>query len=414
MFPKVFAMSAIISTFVAVKRFTTLVSLLWLTIFGVLTASRAQVQAGPRSQYYDSVEVSLLTCSPHEEVYSLYGHTALRFRDMHNATDVVLNWGTFDYNTPHFVLRFIFGLTDYELGLQPYDNFCDYYRHWGSMVTEQVLNLTPDEKVSLQRLIGDNLQDDNRVYRYNFFYDNCSTRPRDIVERAILGKVSYEPREGYAPTFRQMIHQKVEGHPWTRFGNDMLLGLRADRSTTRQQQEFLPENLLYDFDHATIVAPDGSVRPLVASRRMAVEPGVQLMEPGFPMSPIACGAALLVVSLLVAVAEWKRRRTYPLWDAALMAMTGLAGCLLFVMVFSQHPTTTLNLQLLLVNPIHLFYLPSVLRRKKTSYWTVLLTMTSLLLLGSLLQHYAEGIVSLALSLLIRWWSHHFCDQSTQK
>jgi hypothetical protein len=104
--------------------------------------------------------------------------------------------------------------------------------------------------------------------------------------------------------------------------------------------------------------------------------------------------------------EWKRRKTFKYWDATLMLLIGLAGCVLTVMIFSQHPATSLNLQLLLFNPIHLFYIPAVLRRRKTRYWMLLLVMVVLLLLGSMLQHYAEGVIILALCLLLRFWIHH--------
>lgn len=138
---------------------------------------------------------------------------------------------------------------------------------------------------------------------------------------------------------------------------------------------------------------------------MVVAPGVQRIEPDFPLSPMECALTLLAVSLLVFIAEWKRRKTYKYWDATLMLLTGLAGCVLFVMLFSQHPTTSTNLQLLLINPIHLFYIPAILRRRKTRYWQVLLAMTALFLVGMLIQHYAEGLLVLALCLLLRFWIH---------
>ena len=379
----------------------------------LLTAPASQAAGGTRAEYYDSVEVSLLTCSPHEEIYSLYGHTALRFHDLHQADgDIVLNWGTFNFNAPYFVARFVFGLTDYELGVADYEEFCDYYRQWGSMVTEQVLNLLPDEKVNLQRLLAENLQPENRIYRYNFFYDNCSTRPRDLIERAIEGRLQYQPRHDYEPTWRQMVREKSANHPWATFGNDMLLGLRADQKTTYQQQEFLPENLLYDFDHAQVLGRDGVLRPLVSERRMVVEPGVQMITSDFPLLPIECAVILLVLTLLVAVGEWKRRKTYRWIDMAWMLLFGLAGCVLFVMVFSQHPTTTINLQLLLINPIHLFFLPAVWRRRPTRYWPLLAAMICLFFIGAVFQRFAEGTHILALCLLIRWWINRRCSQQT--
>ena len=358
--------------------------------------------------YMDSVEFSLITCSPHEEVYSLDGHTALRYHDLHEGKheDVVFNWGIFNFKAPHFALRFVFGLTDYELGLADFAPFCRYYQRWGSSVNEQVLDLTSEEKLRLNQALEENYQPENRVYRYNFFYDNCSTRPRDIIERCIDGEVVYETNENQNPTFRELLHHCTRNHEWATFGNDMLLGVKADLNTTRQEQEFLPENLLNDFNHARIKGSDGSWRPLVKERRVPVTPGVQVIERDFPLSPTECFLLLLGLSLVIAVFEWRRRKTFKYWDATLMTVVGLAGCVLVVMIFSQHPATSLNLQLLLVNPVHLFYLPAVLRRKKTRYWYVLLTMVCLFYLGFVWQHYAEGMTILALCLLLRVLIHY--------
>ena len=384
----------------AVKRLIQLLLVMFLSV-----AVRAEQPKVVGVEYFDSVEVSLLTCAPHEEVYSLYGHTALRWHDLHTGDDLAFNWGIFNFKKPFFVARFVFGLTDYELGITPFEPFAAYYRRWGAMVTEQVLNLSSVEKSRLQKLLADNYLPENRVYRYNYFYDNCSTRPRDIIERCLDGKVEYAQRQDYEPTFRQMIREKTKRHEWATEGNDLLLGVRADLKTSREEQEFLPENLLYDFDRAQIRGNDGTVRPLVVNRRMAVQPGVQVIERDFVMSPVEVGAALLIVSLLVFAVEWKRRHIFIIWDAVLMTLTGLAGCVLFVMLFSQHPCTTTNMQVLLLNPLHLFFIPSVARRRQTRYWTVLLVMTALLLVGAFFQRYAVLTPFLALCLLTRYWIH---------
>lgn len=348
----------------------------------------------------DSIEVSLLTCSPHEEIYSLYGHTALRWHDLSKGDDIAFNWGVFDFHKPYFVLRFVFGLTDYELGAYPYPLFLQEYKEYGSSVTEQVLNLTTEEKLAIKQALIDNLQPENKVYRYNYFYDNCSLRPRDIIEKCVVGKVEYAPREDYAPTYREMVRSCTRNHPWGTFGNDMLLGLRADQTTDMRQQEFLPENLMYDIDRATIYA-NGEYRPLVKERRIALQSGVQIIEQDFPLTPTECACLLLILSIIIALMEWKRRKTFKYWDAILMTVQGLAGCVLFVMIFSQHPTTSLNLQLLLLNPLPLFFIPAVLRRRETRWWTILAAMIVLFVIGRLFQHYAEGMMILALSLLIR-------------
>ena len=354
----------------------------------------------------DSVEISLLTCQPHDEVYSLYGHTAIRFHDMRKGTaiDAAFNYGVFDFKKPFFALRFVFGLTDYELGAYPYNLFLGEYRHFGSMVTEQVLNLTSEEKARLREALGENLKPENSVYRYNYFYNNCTTKARDIIEQCISGKVEYAEREGYTPTYREMVHEMTRNNPWAQFGNDVLLGIKADMKTNLRQQEFLPYNLMYDFDHAQIYE-NGQYRPLVKERRTAVPGGVQIRKNGFPLSPLVCAIIVLAIGLAIFFIEWKKRCTFIVWEVLLMVTTGIFGIILTLMLFSQHPTVSLNLQFILLNPLPWFFLWPVIRAKKTSYWHITAVLCILFLIGSLFQSYAEGIWSLALCLLLQCVLH---------
>ena len=353
----------------------------------------------------DSVEISLLTCQPHDEVYSLYGHTAIRYHDLRpGGYDLAFNYGVFDFKKPHFVARFVFGLTDYELGAYPYHFFQREYRRFGSMVTEQVLNLTPEEKLALHDALAINLLPENKIYRYNYFYNNCTTKARDIIEQCINGKVEYAERESYTPSYRDIVHDMTRNNPWSRFGNDLLLGIKADFKTDLRQQEFLPGNLLYDFDHAQIYA-NGTYRPLVKERRIAVPAGVQIRQVGFPLSPIACAIIVLVVGIVIFIAEWRLKKAFLLWDLLLMLATGTIGIVLTLMLFSQHPTVSLNLQLLLFNPLPWLFMWPVLRRKQTRYWMLTAILAVVFLIGGFFQHYAEGIQVLALCLLMQCYAN---------
>ena len=352
----------------------------------------------------DSVEVSLITCSPHEEIYSLYGHSAIRWHDLRQSgpekgQDLVFNWGMFSFSKPFFVLRFVFGLTVYELVCMNANSFWPYYQKWGSSVTEQVLNLTAEEKRNLQKALAENLRPENKVYRYNFFYDNCSTRPRDIIERNLNGQVIWVEKEGEQPSFREMVRYCNRNHLWSKAGNDMLLGLKADRQTNRQEQEFLPVNLMQDMALAQVYE-NGNYRPLVKEQRTIVPPGVQLIEPDWILTPTQMAILLLIISVAIAWLEWSRKKTFKWLDVTLMLIQGLVGIALTAMLFSQHPTTTLNLNYLLFNPLPFFFIPSVIKRKKT-WWKVQMTMLALFAVGAIFQHYAEGMGFLALCLLIR-------------
>ena len=346
----------------------------------------------------DSVEVSLLTCSPHEEIYSLYGHSALRWHS--GEQDIVFNWGMFSFNKPYFVLRFVFGLTDYELGAYPYDTFWPYYKKWGSSITEQVLNLTNDEKRQLQQALIENLKPENKVYRYNYFYNNCSTKPRDVIEQSIDGQVVYNEREGFEPTFREMVRECNRNHLWSKFGNDMLLGVKADMKTSREEQEFLPHNLMYDVARAQIYE-NGTYRPLVKEERLLVPPGVHKWGFGLGIGPYEAFSLFLLLSLGIALYEWRKKKIARWWDVLLMTIQALVGVILTVMIFSQHPTTSLNLNLLLFNPLPLLFIPAIIKGKRNTWRKLQLTMLLLFAIGSIFQSYAEGMWIVALCLLIR-------------
>lgn len=298
----------------------------------------------------DSVEVSLLTCQPHNEVYSLYGHTAIRYHNMRTGDDWAFNYGIFSFKKPHFVLRFLFGKTDYELGVVSFDVFKREYAHFGSMVTEQVINLTADEKQKIWDALRDNAQPWNRTYRYNFLYNNCTTKARDMIAACINGKIIYKEQAEYYPSFRQIIHSCNQNFPWAAVGNDLCLGVKADLPTTIGEQQFLPANTINDFAYAKIYA-NGTYRNLVKETRMAVPPGVQIIEPEFPLTPTECATILLIIGILIFLYEKKSKKIMRWWDITLMLADGLTGIVILALFFSEHPTTSTNLQIFLFNPI---------------------------------------------------------------
>lgn len=398
-----------------------------LCFFSPITASS---QDNKPTQQADSIEISLLTCGPRQQVYSMYGHTAIRFLDKQSGRDLVVNYGMFSFDKPYFVLRFVFGLTDYEIGINTFEMFSWEYGSTGCGVRQQVLNLTAQEKMAIAQAIDRNYEPQNRVYRYNFFYDNCTTRARDIIVNNLSGKVVYEastPQHNNTsaqyPSFRELIHLYNEEHRWARFGNDLLLGVKADYNTTFEQQQFLPERMCADFERAHIISADGTKRNLVSSSFWLFEPttkqqSIQQTNMGIldVFSPIVTFSILSILTLIIAIVEHQRKRMIWVFDASIMLTTGACGLLLFAMIFSQHPTVSLNLQILLLNPINIFMLYSVTKaahKNRIHWWTKAWSALILMLLaGSLLQSYAEGITIVALSLLLRNISNIYTFKNT--
>ena len=199
------------------------------------------------TNWLDSVDISLLTCGPGQEVWSYYGHTALRIQDKVHDSDVAVNWGMFSFKQPFFVLRFVFGLTDYQIGIFPMSDFIAEYAAEGRWVRQQRLQLSRQEKLKILRAIEENAKPENRTYRYNFFYDNCTTRAREMILTNIGYSNTNFKDNNVRTSYREEIHKLNEQDHWARFGNDLLLGVYADSDLERRNWEFLPDNLSKDF-----------------------------------------------------------------------------------------------------------------------------------------------------------------------
>lgn len=376
------------------KHFISLLKLSFLVILVHLTSvARASGQQGDTMEddsWLDSVEVSLLTCGPAPEIYSLYGHTALRIQDPVHQADWAVNWGVFNMRERFFALRFVFGLTDYRVAVYPMQEMLAEYAAERRWIKEQYVRLSREEKKKLLSLLDENLKPENVYYRYNYFYDNCTTRPRDLI----VGSLSHNDYPVTVPTqttYREEIHKWNEHHRWARFGNDLLLGVKSDVPLTSWEAEFLPDNLRKSFDKWDRVY--GTHYLLAPQAEVSDDEG---------LTPLVC--AIIVAVLIVALTMVGHFRKWPLlWlDSTLMVLVGLPGIILFAMLFSQHPTVNCNFQLLLLNPLALwgaFLLWQKKWRRKVAW--VWLACILICILGSIWQRYAEGIIVLAFALLVR-------------
>ena len=372
--------------------------LLYIVLTFILSVVNATVGAQSMTNP-DRIQISLLTCSPGKEVWAQYGHTAIRYYDKESGEDLAINYGIFSLDQTYFIPRFVLGMTDYRMGVQPMDMFLAQYSYEGRGVVEQVLNLSAEDKEVIYKALQENMKPENVVYRYNYFFDNCTTRARDMLVNHLHGKVVYPPAEEDA-TFRSMIHKWNNKYEWSQFGEDLLLGVNADRKTTKSEQQFLPENLRSDFDKARY-----NGKPLVKETNVLLDAETEVAEPVFPLSPLSVALIFAVISLVMMLFSYRRQQVYWAWDLALMLTSGLMGIIFFVMIFSHHPCVSLNFILLFFNPLPLFFLYSTIKKKKVIWWKIWGVLIILGLFGSLFQEIPLPILIVASFLLLHCIVH---------
>ena len=326
-------------------------------------------------QYFDEVEnleVSLITAAPSELVYGTWGHSALRLRSLNGTTghDLVINYGMFDYETEHFVSKFVRGILPYSLGIELYDDFLVNYLERDQRLTEQVLNLNHEKKKKLLHLINVNLLPENRVYRYDHFKDNCATRIRDLIEACYADELSYSwgnsnEKKYSEETFIDLIEPFVRRKPWLEFGTDILLGYPASQHATYRDRMFLPDNMMKAYEDASIVR-GGQRIPLVRDTRI-INDGKELPQPSSLSSPMVAFSFILFFIFMLSLVEFRYKRWFWGLDALWLLFMGVIGCLfLFMWIATTHWSTYANLNLIWANPLFLLGI-LILRGSKARY-----------------------------------------------
>ena len=320
----------------------------------------------------DSLSYSLLTCEPGRLIYELYGHTAIRQKDFRAGTDIVFNYGLFDFKTPHFIRRFTLGETDYIIGVTTFNSFSSEYIHRGSIIHEQILNLTQDEAERLKTLLLENLRPENRTYRYNVLFNNCSTMAIDIIEKAIDGHVIYpQPYEGL--TFRKLLEEKTNVRPWSRFAVNMVMGAQTDLPLEYRQEAFSPLRLMSIADKAVIKDSLSVIRPLCLSSTEIITPNKKVDFGNPALTPVQVMLILFMVTLIISLTGWISKRALWLYDLLLFGAQGVAGLIIATLYFfSQHASVNTNWLIICLNPLPLLFIPFVIHKIRKSHIPVFL------------------------------------------
>lgn len=297
-------------------------------------------------------EVSLVTVYPGRALYSAYGHTAFRVRDPAQNIDVTYNYGTFDFEAQGFYLKFLRGQLDYVLSRPPTAPAFRLYEQRERSIVEQVLNLSAAQQADLFAALETNYLPENRAYRYDFFFDNCSTRPRDVL-KATLGSALRFGDPAPPQTFRQLLAPYLQSRSWLTFGINLILGAPVDRTATQQETWFLPLHLMEAMDEAQVLRGETRV-PLVARTDTVYWADPTFWQTASFPWPLLC-LGLLALGL-VGWTLWAMRkgRALPrMVDGFLFGAAGAMGLLMaFLWLGTEHVVTGPNWNLLWAWPTH--------------------------------------------------------------
>jgi hypothetical protein len=315
-----------------------------------------------------NAEVYLLTCGPGTETYSIYGHSALRIVIPETQTDNVFNWGLFDFNTPNFTWKFAKGRLEYLLGTESLQNFLQIYQYEQRYVISQRINLDRVETYRLITLINENLKPENIRYRYDFFYDDCSTRIRDLLEKSIGGKLLYPPVEyGEVTTFRKMVGKYQNPYPWLNFGIDLIMGSPGDKKASFRDRMFLPVDMKEGLSE-TVINRDGKMIPLLQNPSVILDFGPPVIRQKFFISPVFV-FTLLSILVIILSARLKSKKSNNLADIIIFSIFSiLALLMIFFNFFTDHQQMKWNLNIIWLNPFILICLATLIVKKTGSIW----------------------------------------------
>ena len=354
-------------------------------------------------------EISILTIGPGAELYDKFGHSAFRIKDSLSGVDVVFNYGVYDFDTPNFYTKFAQGKLLYQLGVTYYQPFYESYVAQNRWVKEQVLDLNKDEKQGIADFLWKNALPENKKYKYDFFYDNCATKIRDVIKEVLGSKLDFqEDHIKDELTFRQLIQQNLEANSWGSMGIDIALGAVIDRKAKPIEYQFLPEYVFQGAANA-IVNRDGQNKSLVKLTKVLYKDTPTPSQSNFLLSPLFILGLLGLLIIFITIRDVKNNARSRYLDLTIFSVTGIIGVLLVLLWFAtDHSATANNYNLLWAFPISLLFVMAIAKVDVSlsikRYLMLLLVLLSLLCIHWItgVQVFAIALVPVLIALAIRY------------
>jgi hypothetical protein len=351
----------------------------------------------PAQDLSENAEISVITIGPGSSLNDAFGHSAFRIKDTKKGLDLVFNYGVYDFEAPNFILKFTQGKLDYLIGLNRFDNFYNAYTAQNRSITSQILNLSSTEKQQLFNYLINNYKPENRRYLYDFLFNNCATKIKEVTNLATQNPIDFNiPKDYSEATFRTLIQNNLNKNSWGSLGIDIALGSVIDRYATPEQHMFLPKNIHSFFDIATI---QNSNTPLVKTRKTLFKASAKNKTSSFIFSPLFLFGILGLVIVFITYNDFKTGKRTKTLDFILFGVTGLAGVVIMLLWFAtDHQTTKNNYNLLWANPLNLILLFQILKTTLPN-WVNKFLKFLIILLCLLVFHWVTGVQVFAIALI---------------
>ncbi|NBU35273.1 MAG: DUF4105 domain-containing protein [Bacteroidetes bacterium] len=321
----------------------------------------------------EHTKVSLLTSSPGKDLYAKFGHSALRINDTLSGQDLVFNYGLFDFNTPGFYLKFVRGKLPYQLGIQRFEPFLNSYIEENRQLRELEINLSTQQRLALIDLLSINYLPENRAYSYDFFFDNCATRIRDILENNFQATYP-DTTQVKKATFRHFLSDYVGQNSWINVGFYLILGIPSDAIATFRDEMFLPDYLEKHLENAKL-----GDKNLAKNKRKILFQNQPQKNDFQVFNPILIGWILFIIGLFISL--FLSSRWINILEKAYFSFLLLTGVLfIFMWLGTDHFVTHKNMNLLWASPLYIFFIFKIIPKKQERYLILFLMATNLLVI----------------------------------
>ncbi|SFZ92914.1 protein of unknown function [Flaviramulus basaltis] len=345
----------------------------------------------------NQAEISVLTIGPGESLNDSFGHSAFRIKDPSLGIDITYGYGEYDFDAPNFYLKFAQGKLNYLISKTDFYKFYQAYVYYNRTIKEQVLNLSQTEKQKLYDYLINNYKPENRRYLYDFFFDNCATKIKDVANLAVNNSIIFNNPNNYKEaSFRTLIQNNLNKNSWGSLGIDVALGSVIDRKASAEDHMFLPKNIYKFFETATIKE---SRKPLVIKSHVLYQQKVISNSNSFLTSPLFIFGIIGSFVLFITFKDFKRNKQSKWLDIALFTITGLIGILiLFLWFATDHKGTHQNYNLLWACALNVLVIGQLFK-KKASVWFIKYLKFLIILLCLLTMHWIIGVQVFAIGLI---------------